>query len=190
MKCLQTRHVQYRPCGHPWDFSFSGIPSDYFSEQRINAQIEAITFVSDFKIPLVPQQEDILPIGIPVVEPVEQKTEDTDARVVLDIALQALGLVEGEQLLDQILKDPDVDTALHEVMPSLKTKDWENVLKLLEHIVQLLITHGILKSFAAISARRIAFRLSLRCVPILGLAYVIAAFLVALKANYHRFSFA
>lgn len=171
-------------------FAAPGIPKAYFSEERVNAQIDVIMFVHSMGMPLVPEVQDILPIGIPVVEPVEQRNEDTDLSVILDIAFQTMGIFEGKQLVDEALKDPDILASLHAIIPALKSKDWQELLKLLERVFQVIIAHGLFKMYAKIAAKRIAFRLGLRCVPILGWVYVVAAFLVALKANYRRFSFA
>ena len=137
-------------------------------------------------VSLVPDSRDIVPIGIAVVDPLQDKSQDTDLSVILDIARQTIGIFDGKQLGDEILKDPDCLAALKEIAPSVQKSDWEKILHLAERFFQLLMAHGFLKIYGA----RLAFRLSVRCVPILGWAYVVAAFVIAVKANYHRFSFA
>jgi len=160
------------------DYSLNG--------EYLQAQKDAIVFVSSNSVSLVPDSRDVLPIGIAAADPVEKKSEDTDFTVILDIALQTIGIFDGKELGDEILKDPDCFKLLKEIAPSVQKSDWQKILHLAERFFQLLIAHGFLKIYGA----RLAFRLSVRCVPILGWAYVIAAFIIALKANYHRFSFA
>jgi hypothetical protein len=170
-------------------FHTSGIPEDYFSEQRVTSQINVIQFVDSAGVSLVPGNKDILPIGIPVVEPIGQKSEATDLTVCIDIALQTLGIVEEKKVIDEALKDPDIAAALHGIIPTLKTQDWKVLLKPLDHLINLLFLHVVLISAKSVT-KRVAFGLVVRCVPILGWAYVVAALLIALKANYSRFSFA
>ena len=69
-----------------------GIPKDYFSAERINSQVDVIVFMDLLGVPLIPDVNDIFPIGIPVVEPIKQKNEDTDLGVILDIAFQTMGI--------------------------------------------------------------------------------------------------
>lgn len=163
------------------------VGKDYsLSDEFLQAQEDAVVFVSSTGVALVPASRDILPIGIAAADPVEKKSEDTDLGVILDIALQTIGIFDGKQLGEEIIKDPDCLGVLKEIAPSIQKSDWQKILHVAERLFQLLIAHGFLKIYGA----RLAFRLSVRCVPILGWAYVIAAFIIALKANYHRFSFA
>jgi hypothetical protein len=148
-----------------------------------------IQFVDSAGMPLVPEGKDILPIGVPVVEPVGQKNEATDLSVCIDIALQTLGIVEEKKVIDEALKDPNIAAALHAIIPTLKTQDWKILLKPFDHLINLLFLHVVLISTQSVT-KRVAFGLVVRCVPILGWVYVVAALLIALKANYSRFSFA
>jgi hypothetical protein len=160
------------------------------TEDDINSQIAVINFVASAEVPLVPNLSDILPIGIPVADPIKEKNEDTDFTVILDIALQTIGIVDGRELVDEALKDKDVSGLLQIVIPSIKSGDWQKLVELSERLFKLLIAAKFFENYAKKVGKRVAFRLGLRCVPILGWVYVVGAFILALKANYHRFSFA
>jgi hypothetical protein len=123
------------------------------TSELVSAQVYAIDFVSSAGAPLVPDSRDILPIGIAAADPLVTKTEDTDITVILDIALQTIGIFDGKQLADEILKDPDCIAVLREIAPSVNKSDWEKILHLAERFFQLLIAHGLLKVYGT----RVAF---------------------------------
>jgi hypothetical protein len=148
-----------------------------------------VQFVASARVPLVPAVAEIQPIGIPVIEPLEKKTTDTDLEVVLDIALQTLGIFEAKTLVEELLKDKDISTLLHQSVPELKEEEWTKLLEVGEKIFKLVIAHNFVRAYAARIGRKFAFRLALRCVPIAGWVYLGAAFVIALKVNYKRFSF-
>lgn len=161
------------------------------TEGRINSQIDVINFVASQGLALVPDTRDILPIGIPVADPIKEKNSDTDFSVILDIALQTMGIVENkEKLIDEAMKDSDVQAFLQSATPAIKSGDWQKLVELGERFFKLVIVAQFFRNYAERVGQRVAFRLGLRCVPILGWIFVVAAFIVALKANYHRFSFA
>jgi len=167
-----------------------GIPAEFFSENAISSQIQAVDFVVSANLPLVPAVADIQPIGIPTIEPLEKRTDDTDLGVALDIALQTLGIFEGKTLVDELLKDDDISKQLHQLVSRLKEKEWTKLLELAEKVFQVALASSAVKAYAEKVGRRIAFKLTLRCIPVAGWAYLGASFLIALKANYRRFSFA
>jgi hypothetical protein len=161
------------------------------TEDRINSQIAVINFVASQGIQLLPDARDILPIGIPVADPLKQKNSDSDFSVILDIALQTMGIVEDkEKLIDEAMKDSDVQAFLQSAVPAIQSGDWQKLVELGERIFNLIIAAQFFRNYAEKIGRRVAFRLGLRCVPLLGWIFVAAAFIMALKANYHRFSFA
>jgi hypothetical protein len=110
--------------------------------------------------------------------------------VILDIALQTMGIFEGKDLSDQLLKDKGIRSILEKIAPSVNEKDWKTIISLSEQLFELVIGSELFKALAPRLLRRFAFRLTLRCVPIVGWTYTMAAFVVAVRANYHRFSFA
>jgi len=170
--------------------SSPGVPADYFSEENITSQIQVVSFVASEKVSLVPEVADIRPIGIPSIDPIQNKTKDTDFGVVLDIALQIVGIASEKVLIDEILKDNDVSTQLNSMVPVIEAKDWKKLLELADKLLKIFIATRFMQEYAKKAGIRIAFKLGLRCVPIVGWVYVVAAFLVAVRANYHRFSFA
>lgn len=95
-----------------------------------------------------------------------------------------------KDLIDEALKDNDVQEFLQTALPLIQAENWQKLVQLLEGVFKVLIAKRFLENYAEKVGKRVAFRLGLRCVPILGWVYVVAAFLLALKANYHRFSFA
>jgi hypothetical protein len=100
--------------------------------ESIKSQVDAFLFVWSEGVPLVPDSKDILPIGIVAVEPVEKKNEETDLSMILDIALQTIGIFDGKQLAEEFLKDQDCLAILHEIAPSAKDSDWQKILHLSE----------------------------------------------------------
>jgi hypothetical protein len=81
------------------------VPEYYFSKDAIEAQMQNVSFVASAGVPLVPNRQDIQPIGVPVVEPPENKSEETDFGVIMEIALQTMGIFEGKDLSDKLLGD-------------------------------------------------------------------------------------
>jgi hypothetical protein len=45
----------------------------------------------------VPDVRDVLPIGIPVADPAKEKNKNNNFGVVLDIALQTIGIVDSKR---------------------------------------------------------------------------------------------
>jgi hypothetical protein len=161
------------------------------TEDRINSQITVINFVASQGVQLLPDIRDILPIGIPVADPVKEKNSNSDVTVILDIALQTMGIVEDkEKFIDEAMKDSDVQAFLQSAVPAIQGGDWQKMVDLGERVFKVIITAQFVRNYAQTVGQRVAFRLGLRCVPVLGWIFVAAAFIVALKANYHRFSFA
>jgi hypothetical protein len=72
-------------------------PDYYITSESVSSQIEAIQFVSKNGVSLVPDIRDILPIGIPVAEPIVPEDQDSDVSVALDIALQTIGMFDTKQ---------------------------------------------------------------------------------------------
>ena len=167
-----------------------GIPDVYFSSDRLESQIQVVLYVSSENVPLVPRVEEVQPIGIPVIEPIDKKNEDTDFEVILDIVLQTMGVFDSKTLVNEILKDKNVQSELQRIAPALKDKDWKKILELGEEFFKLVLAQRFFRAYAEKIGKRIAFGLTLRCVPIAGWIYLAAAFVVALKENYRRFSFA
>ena len=138
----------------------------------------------------MPNRQDIQPIGVSVAEPPENKSEETDFGVILEIALETMGIFEGKDLADKLLGDKDMSAILKEIAPSLKAKDWKNRLALAEKMFIAILASSAFKIFVEKISKHVAFRFALRCLPIVGWTYVAACFLIALKANYRKFSFA
>jgi hypothetical protein len=132
----------------------------------------------------VPNRQDIQPIGVSVAEPPENKSEETDFGVILEIALETMGI------FDKLLGDKDMSAILKEIAPSLKAKDLKTLLALAEKMFIAILASSAFKIFVEKISKHVAFRFALRCLPIVGWTYVAACFLIALKANYRKFSFA
>lgn len=157
--------------------------------QAVSSQVEAINFVVKNGAPIVPALSDIHPIGIPSIAPVENKNADTDLGVALDIALQTIGIFEGKTLVDELLRDEDVSNGLSALIPAIKSKDWAKILEFSEKLFRIVVASKFFLQYAEKAGAKIAFKLSVRCVPIVGWLYMAASFLVAVKENYNRFSF-
>lgn len=72
-------------------------PKYVLTEGTIDAQIAVINFVASAGVSLVPDVRDVLPIGIPVADPAKEKNKNNNFGVVLDIALQTIGIVDSKR---------------------------------------------------------------------------------------------
>ncbi len=124
-----------------------------------------------------------------------EEVRDSDIRVVMDIILQTLGISVGEaNLLTSLVEsDAKLKTDVIEVIKAISSRDWSEVIRTSEKVFQLIVATLFAKNVApvlATSKRKLMFALTLRCVPIAGWIYLCLPFVVSVKHNYSRFSFA
>jgi hypothetical protein len=167
-----------------------------FDQRSEESQIQIIQLCAQLAVPIAPEATSVVPAAIPSIPPAEKKTPETDLQVIGDILLETLGIVAGtEGLMDELLRgDPEIKKILDDLVKAVSTKDWKTVAKIGEQFFKLLVASkiwvAVKQKLGAQLLKRSVFRVALAGVPLVGWAYVVAALLVAIRANYHRFSFA
>lgn len=170
------------------------LPSDFpvnYDEQVIASIDVVIDEIASQGLPLAPDPADVVPLPVVSVPP-EEPTVDNDFVVIVDIILETLGIsVGGDSLAVQIIdSSPEIKSAVEKLLTAASSKDWEGVAELAEEIFKLFVSSRVGAVILKEGARKLSFRLALRAVPGVGWIYCAAAFLISLKKNYKRFSFA
>jgi hypothetical protein len=168
------------------------IPGDFplkFDRPTQDSQIEVIRTLSDYKLPIVPPPELVTPQSIPSLEP---GPKGNDLYVLTDIILETLGITLGKEnlLVEAVESDPDLKRQLDDLLKNVTSKQWSEVAPIIEAIFKSIIAKKILAKLSEVLARKLAFNLGLKAVPVVGWIYLCAAFIISVKKNYHRFSFA
>ena len=178
----------------PSDLSSYFIPST-------DSMDAAAQLLNELRVPVVPFAEDVGPIGIISLEPRpdnigpgqdEAANLDNDIRVIADLIADALGItfVDANLIVILTVIDPEAQKYIQELISGVTTRDWERVAQTAEAVVSHIIAIETFVKVAGNAAQRVAFRLGLRCVPLVGPVYMIAALVVSVIKNYDRFSFA
>jgi len=160
-----------------------------------DSQIAVINALVKQSLPIVPKAESVTRVNIPSILP-QNGTIDTDIIVLGDIFLETLGISFGDEslIISFIESDERIESFLKEILEKVSTKNWKDVVKIGENLfdiaVKLIIGGNFLKKFSDTAIRKLTFGLALRCVPILGWLYLAFSFVVSIKKNYSRFSFA
>lgn len=162
-----------------------------YDKDRIETQIAVIDLIVEKSLPIAPSPSSITPAEIPSLPPAKAN-KDSDLVVVVDIFLETIGLSVGVRsiVLSAIESDTRLKGYFDMLLGSITTKNWNEVINIGEKIFQLFMGANILSKMPEVFTVRFSFRLGLRAVPIVGWFYLGACFVVALKSNYHRFSFA
>lgn len=160
-------------------------------ELQLASQTDAIYLLAKEGDPIVPPVESVKRSQVPDI-PDRPKKPESDLIVVVDILLETLGIAVGTRDLSVALieSDPRIKDMVERVVAEVSTQDWEKVASTLEALLRLIITAEIWRRVAILVGGRIAINLSLRCVPVVGWLYTTAIFLISVKKNYRRFSFA
>lgn len=119
------------------------------------------------------------------------------SRILADILFEALGVTVDVDLFRQFLKqEPELQMLFESLTNAISTKEWDDVANLIDAFLGWLIIHGgarrIISFFSEGGAsgfqHRLGWSISLRFVPFAGWAYLAFSILLAIKANFHRFS--
>lgn len=164
----------------------AGVPYDDIALNSVKSVVAAL---EDENLPLIPSEDAVEPTAIPSIPPTETD-DDSDLLVAVDIILEGFGLADASLLVDLIQSDPEIETMFSDLVAKISTKEWEAVAELLEKILRGSVIPSILSKLGKKAKRRFLFGLALRAVPFAGWLYSVASILIALKSNYHRFSFA
>lgn len=143
-------------------------------------------------LPLAPVPEHAVPLPVSSVPPPDEPSTETDLIIVVDILLETLGIVGGNQSIAQAIinEDEALSRAIADLLDSVTTHDWESVASSAETFFKLFVGSAIWSRIKEQGVRRISFRLGLRAIPGIGWLYCVASFLISVKNNYSRFSFA
>lgn len=169
----------------------SGISGLGFDEPYLSSMIAVAAQLQQDELPIAPQPFEVVPAEIPALPPADT-SEDTDLKVVVDILLETLGISvrEVNLFVSVIESDEDLRQTFEDLLAQITTKDWDEVVKLAEIAFKGLVATEIWSRLRQTAGRKLTWRLGLRAVPVVGWLYCGAAFLVSVKINYSRFSFA
>lgn len=127
--------------------------------------------------------------------PFPEEEIDSDLLVAFDILVDAMGIGLNPQdiIIAVIESDPKWEDQMKELVKIISTRDWREVVNAIQIIVLAIISPAvwaIIKRMLASGGRRALYALGLRLLPIVGPGYIAAVFLISLKQNWSRFSFA
>jgi hypothetical protein len=122
-------------------------------------------------------------VGFPF-PPTDHRDHRTDLLVVASILLETIGIIVDDDRLIAIIDKSEYKETLEQLTQEIAGRHWQDVVRTLQKGFKLLFASSLWVAFRG----RFAAGLAARCVPIVGWLYLAAAFIVAVKANYHRFS--
>lgn len=166
-----------------------------FDSATTASQIFVIEELNRLSLPIIPPVEAVSPAIIPSA-PDHSASRDSDVKVLIDIFLETCGIYIGREEISVSLIEGDekLNQTFLELMDKVSTKDWKDVAGLAEAAFKLFVGGKIWKELASRlekkAVKNITFGLAVRCVPVVGWIYLVAALLVSIKKNYYRFSFA
>ena len=160
-----------------------------FSEDAKRSVEFVVAALEDEGLPLVPEADAIEPIGVPSLPP-EEAANDTDLKVVIDIFLESIGVGAPSLLTQTISANRDLQQKFAELVQHISNKEWTLVAETIEWILNSSVVADIVAGMPKSAKRKSLFRLALRAVPFVGWLYMAASIVIAIKSNYHRFSFA
>ncbi len=167
---------------------FDNAPTFGFDEGYLRSMETVAIQISSDGLPIAPASNQVSWEVISASAP----PEDSDFKVVVDILLETLGISVGDVslIVSAIESDEELKSTIDELIAAITTKDWEEVVGLAEIVFKLLVGSAAWQRIKEIGGRKLSWRLGLRAVPIVGWLYCGAAFVVSIKINYPRFSFA
>lgn len=167
-------------------------PEYYFNKDTFESQLRVIDEITKRDLPILPDIESVQPIGVPSIEPSgSKKSTTTDLLVIATIAFETIGITLEEGAVTALIEEnPEFKAELDQALKYAINSDWKNLAKVSENAFKFLVSSKIGVKLSASTAKKLSFKLALRCVPIAGWIYVAASFVVAVMRNYHRFSFA
>lgn len=163
-----------------------------FEQSTLLSIREVNELISSQGIELAPPPNDVTPAHIPSLPPSDQNGGDSDIIVVMDIILETLGISTDDADLAVMLirSNPELERLVSNTLAAITQQDWETVVSSAEAVFDFLVTNRQIRTvLGRLLGRKFAFRLALRCVPVVGWLYTGALFVVSVKKNYHRFSF-
>lgn len=166
-----------------------------FDPSGLAAQRTVVAMLAAEGVPLAPSPDLVTPASIPAIpayaKPVAGRP-DTDLIVAADILLETMGISIGDASLIVALidSDPGLRAALEDLVARISSKDWQEVVELGEGVFKLFVASAAWAEIKRRAIRKLSWRLALKAVPVVGWLYCGAAFMVSVKKNYHRFSFA
>ena len=155
-------------------------------------------FVVEASVPLYPSVDDVQNSSMNLE--CQNQVEREDTQVILgDIFLEAIGIPINQDLFRSFLEqDETLSDSFQNLMQEITTYEWIKAADLIDKILSYFIAGQGLTNLvrflkrkdanAVIDINKIAGRLILRFIPFVGWLYLGASILLAIKANYHRFS--
>lgn len=163
----------------------------------IDSQIALLDEIRSQGLQLVPPAREMVPANITSLpnDPFPEFALDSDLVVVFDILVDAMGIGVNPQaiIIALVEADPEWEAKMKELVSVISTRDWHEVINAIQIIILAIISPAvwaILKQTLKSGGRRALYALGLRLLPIIGPGYIAAAFLISLKQNWSRFSFA
>ncbi|MCA0948479.1 hypothetical protein LCM08_26415 [Salipiger pacificus] len=166
-----------------------------YDDEELASQRVVVDLLEENGVPITPPQEFVTPVNIPAIPPYEDQVEHDlsgDLIVVFDIFLETLGISLGEESLIEALVDSDreLKSRFEKLVGAITSKDWREVVGLVEAIFKLFVASSVWAKVKGTALKKLSWRLAFKAVPVVGWLYCGAAFVVSVKKNYHRFSFA
>jgi hypothetical protein len=176
-------------------FSLPGnivVPPDMvFDEAYVSSMFAIASQIEEDGLPIAPSAQEVAADEIAVIPP-QEVAEDSDLRVVVDILLETIGISVGDTslIVSAIESDERLRQSVNDLLSQISSKDWQEVIATAEVVFKLLVGSRVWQRIKEIGGRKLSWRLGLKAVPVVGWIYCGAAFVVAVKLNYNRFSFA
>lgn len=160
-----------------------------FDDDALNTVRVIVAALENESLPIIPVADSIEPTTIPSIPPKDDEAT-TNLQVLGDIFAEIMGLGDPGLLTAVIQSNPDIEQAFSDLVGHISTKDWQLASEAIEKILNTSVVADLLGTLPKKAKRRFLFRLALRAVPFVGWLYTAASIIIAIKSNYHRFSFA
>lgn len=156
-------------------------------------------FVRAADAPVIPWANDVQNSRIDISCRDATSPQESVGTILADIVLEALGISVEQNLFQQFLaQEASAREAFQRLTEAISTQQWSKVAELIDKLLWWLVVGGgagnlirfLWQHEVAADGFRysIGLRLGLRFVPILGWLYLSGAIVLAIKANFHRFS--
>lgn len=160
----------------------------------------------EYGLPLLPTESYAAravpsPTTPAILPPRDSEREESVFVIVVDILCETVGIgVHSEIVRRAIDSSPEVQSAFNDLVEAISTQAWEDVADSIDRILPLVFARGFIdrlrtllsSQFGDAMARRVLrrkmFSALLRLVPFVGWAYLAAAFVLSVQANWDRFS--
>ena len=156
-------------------------------------------FVVAADAPLYPSEADVATSRINTGCREAPEEDETVQTILFDIIVEALGMPVDRSLFQQFLEQNNSAREMFEqLVNAISTQNWSQMAARIDEFLWWMIVGGGVQSLAGYMRGqgaatggmlyRIGWRLSVRFVPFVGWLYLGGAIVLAIKANFHRFS--